>query len=84
VGRTDSTSIAPALVEQSLLGGGFDPEQMADAVQGRIADVIRENLAEGIRERIRESLHEQLGEALRSALAQGSLVADLAEGQPVH
>jgi hypothetical protein len=77
-------AIRAALVEQALLGEGFDPEHVADAIQCRVADAIRENLAEGLRERIRESLREHLGEAVRSVLSQSPLGAEVAEGHPVH
>ena len=49
-------ALRAALVEQSVLGRGFDLDQMTEVVQSRIADAIRENLIEGMRERIREAL----------------------------
>jgi hypothetical protein len=61
------TAVRASLVEQKLLGG-FDPEQFADSVRGRIAYAMRERLTDAIRERLHEVHRDRLRDAIRSAL----------------
>jgi hypothetical protein len=63
------TAIRSSYVEQKLLGG-FDPEQFADSVRGRIAYVMRERLTDAIRERFHDVHRDRLRDAIRSAITQ--------------
>jgi len=63
------TAIRASLVEQKLLGG-FDPEQFADSVRGRIAYAIRERLTDSLRERLHEVHRDQLRDTIRSAVTE--------------
>jgi hypothetical protein len=64
-------AVRAALVEQKLLGG-FDPEQLADSVRGRIASAIRERLTDAVRERLHEVHRDRLRDAIRSAIGDHS------------
>jgi hypothetical protein len=66
-------AIRAAFAEQSSLGVGFDPEQIAESIRFHLTDAIREDLVEAIRGRVREALRDRLGDAIRNAVAEGGM-----------
>jgi len=64
------TAVRASLVEQKLLGG-FDPDQFADSVRGRLAYAIRERLTDTVKERLHEVHRDRLRDAIRSAVSEG-------------
>jgi len=62
-------AVRDALAEQIALGGGFDPDHIAEAVRDRIADHLCDTVAYGVRERLGEILREPVSASLRSLRA---------------
>jgi hypothetical protein len=69
-------AVRAAFAEQIALGGGFDTDQIAEAVHDRIADHLCDAIAYGIREPRGEVLREGVTESVRTAFSQSAMRAN--------